>query len=79
MVRKQLRQGAKIRTVDDKETGRITSSTFSPRLDHTIALAYLRYEHLAAGTNVLVGEDDLPGVVAELPLVRGGWYAEKSA
>jgi len=71
--------GAKIKTVDDKEIGRITSSTFSPRLDHTIALAYLRYEHLAAGTNVLVGEDDLPGVVAELPLVRGGWYAEKSA
>jgi folate-binding protein YgfZ len=68
--------GAKIKTVDDKEIGRITSCTFSPRLDHTIALAYLRYEHLAEGTNVLVGEDDLPGVVAELPLVRGSWYSE---
>jgi len=68
--------GAKIKTVDDKEIGRITSSTFSPKLDRTIGLAYVRHEHLAAGTNVLVGENDLPGEVAELPLVRGGWYAE---
>jgi folate-binding protein YgfZ len=69
-------QGAKIKTVDDKEIGRITSSTFSPRLDRTIALAYVRHEHLAAGTNVLVDEDDLQGEVTELPLVRGSWYAE---
>jgi len=68
--------GSKIKTVDDKEIGRITSATFSPRLDRTIALAYVRYEHMAVGTNVLVGEDELPGEVAELPLVRGSWYAE---
>ena len=68
--------GSKIKTDDDKEIGRITSCTFSPRLDRTIALAYVRHEHLAAGTNVLVGEDDLPGEVAELPLVRGSWYSE---
>ena len=68
--------GSKIKTDDDKEIGRITSSTFSPRLDRTIALAYVRYEYLSAGTNVLVGESDLPGGVAEIPLVRGSWYAE---
>jgi folate-binding protein YgfZ len=68
--------GSKIKTMEGKEIGRITSSAFSPRLDRTIALGYVRYEHLAAGTNVLVGEDDIPGEVAELPLVRGSWYAE---
>jgi len=68
--------GSKIKTMDDKEIGRTTSSTFSPRLDRPIALAYVRYEHLVAGTNVLVGERDLLGEVAELPLVRGSWFAE---
>src|SRR4029078_350958 len=37
-------------TSDGKNAGRITSVARSPKLDKTIALAYVRYEHLAEGT-----------------------------
>jgi folate-binding protein YgfZ len=66
--------GEVIKTVDGKEIGRVTSTTFSPVLDRTIALGYVRYEHLAAGTGVVVGESGFKAQVTELPFVRGSWY-----
>lgn len=54
-------------TIDGKEIGRITSATYSPQFDAVIALAYVRYEHLAVGTQVTVG--DVSGVVQALPFV----------
>lgn len=66
--------GDAIKTVDGKEIGRVTSTTFSPALNRTIALAYVRYEHLAPGTDVLVGEAAFKAQVTELPFVRGSWY-----
>lgn len=50
---------------DGKPAGRITSVTFSPELEKTIALAFVRYEHLTNGTMLAVGEvavkvEDLP-------------------
>jgi folate-binding protein YgfZ len=66
--------GAIIRSLDDKEIGRVTSVTFSPHLGRTVALGYVKYDYLAAGTGVKViaGENELTAEVADLPFVRGG-------
>jgi aminomethyltransferase len=73
----------KIRAMDDREIGRLTSVTFSPRLKRTVALGYVKYDYLAPGTKVRVysGENEFTAIVSELPHVRGSWYdkAEDSA
>jgi folate-binding protein YgfZ len=71
-----LEIGAKILSIDGKEIGRVTSQTFSPQLDRSIALGYVKYDYLAAGTEVRIaaGDKSQSGYVAELPLVRGSWY-----
>ena len=65
--------GDVIRTNDDKEIGRITSTTFSPKLNRRIALGYVRYEYLAAETEVVVGKSRSKAKITELPFVRGSW------
>lgn len=67
----EIENGAKVISIDDKEIGRITSSTFSPALSRTIALGYVKYDYREVGTEVQVL--NLKGVVADLPLVRGSW------
>ena len=49
-----LENGAKILSPDDKEIGRVTSLTFSPRLKRTIALGYVKYDYLEPGTSVRI-------------------------
>jgi folate-binding protein YgfZ len=68
----------KVRTPDGKEIGRLTSLAFSPRLNHLIALGYIKYDYLAPGTEVRVlsGDAELAAHVVELPFVRGSWYEE---
>jgi folate-binding protein YgfZ len=70
----KIESGAKIRSTDDKEIGRITSSTLSPHLGRTIAIGYLKYDYLAAGTDVKVvsGDVEHAAQVAELPFVARG-------
>ena len=53
----------------------IKSTTFSPTLEKTIGLGYVRYEQLAAGTDVTVDEG-IAATVTELPFVRGSWYQD---
>lgn len=69
-------RNSKIISSDGKEIGRVTSSAFSPRLDRAIALGYLKYDYLAAGTEVKVvtPESEASATVAELPFVRGSWH-----
>ena len=67
-----IESGAKILSADEKEVGRVTSSTFSPQLDRTIALGYLKYDYLGPGTKVKAGESS--GEVRDLPFIRGSWY-----
>jgi folate-binding protein YgfZ len=67
----EIENGAKIVSDDDKEIGRVTSSTFSPTLNQTIALGYVKYDYREAGTGVQVL--NVKGVVADLPFVRGSW------
>ncbi|HVF44784.1 MAG TPA: glycine cleavage T C-terminal barrel domain-containing protein [Pyrinomonadaceae bacterium] len=72
-----------VRTCDEgREVGRITSHAFSPRLRRRVALAVIRYDSLAPGTELKVfsgGEELCEAHVAELPLVRGSWYASGPA
>ncbi len=67
-----IESGAKILSAEEKEIGRVTSGTFSPHLERTIALGYLKYDYLQPGTSVKVGES--LGEVSELPFIRGSWY-----
>lgn len=71
-------RNSKIISSEGKEIGRVTSSTFSPRLDRAVALGYLKYDYLAAGTEVKVAapESETNATVADLPLVRGSWYED---
>ncbi len=59
--------GAELTTSEGKNAGRVTSVTYSPKLDKTIALAYVRYDHLAEGTELKAGESDV--VVRNFPFV----------
>jgi len=70
-----LAPGTIVRASDHKEIGRLTSTTYSPRLESTVALALLKYQYLADGTpvNVLVDGSKLEGRVTELPFVIGSW------
>jgi folate-binding protein YgfZ len=67
-----VESGATITSEDGKEIGRVTSVAYSPKLESTIALGYVRYEYLSPGTGVKAG--DVSGTVADLPFVRGSWY-----
>ena len=72
----QLEKDAKIFSLDDKEIGRVTSTTFSPRLNRGIALGYLKYDYLVPGTEikVLAQSKKSAASVVELPFMRGSWY-----
>lgn len=62
-------KGAELTTKDGKNAGRITSVTISPALEKAIALAYVRYEHLAEGTELqAAGEQNV--TVTDLPFLR---------
>jgi aminomethyltransferase len=56
-----------LRSMDDKDAGRITSVTFSPSLGKDVALGYVRFEHLTVGTQLRSG--DIGVTVDTLPLV----------
>lgn len=71
-LEKSVDVGTAITSEDGKEIGRVTSTTYSPKLETPIALGYVRYEYLAPGTTVKAG--DVPGVVTDLPFIRGSWY-----
>ncbi|MBK8464647.1 MAG: hypothetical protein IPL32_02345 [Chloracidobacterium sp.] len=59
--------GAELTNTDGKNAGKITSVTFSPKLDKTVALAFVRYDYLVAGTELMAGETK--AVVTDLPFV----------
>lgn len=49
-------QSMELTTTEGKNAGRITSATFSPKLDKHIALGYVRYDYLADGTELVSGD-----------------------
>ena len=62
-----VNRGDEIKSPEGKNAGRITSVTFSPKLEKTVALAYVRYDYLAAGTELKV--NDAAARVKDLPFV----------
>jgi folate-binding protein YgfZ len=65
----------------EREAGRITSSLYSPRLHARVALALVKYDFLAPGTELKLfseGGEVCSAHVADLPLVRGSWYEHPS-
>src|SRR6185295_5794645 len=64
----QIELGAIINSTENQEIGRVTSAVISPRLG-SIGLGYVRYEHLAEGTRVIVS-DGIDATVTGLPFVR---------
>ena len=70
----KVEPGSVIKSTDDKEIGRVTSATFSPRSGTTVALGYVRYEYLASGTPVVV--NGAAATTHDLPLVRGSWATD---
>jgi len=60
-------RNAELKSLDGKNAGRITSVTFSPKLEKFIALAFVRYDYLAEGTQLKVSE--AMATVKHLPFV----------
>ena len=56
-----------LKSIEGKNAGRITSVTFSPKLNKIIALGYVRYDYLADGMELKV--NDLNAIVKDLPFV----------
>ncbi len=59
--------GTELAAEDGKNAGRITSVVYSPSLERHIALAFVRYDYLAAGTELRAGE--ATAVVTDLPFI----------
>lgn len=51
----QIEAGAVIKSTENQEIGRVTSAVISPRRG-SIGLGYIRYEYIAEGTRVVVGD-----------------------
>ena len=68
----EVASGDVIKSLDDKDIGRITSATYSPQLKRTIALGYVKYDYLTPGTSVKVLHDGNEALahVTELPFIR---------
>jgi tRNA-modifying protein YgfZ len=47
---------AELTSNDGKNAGRVTSVIFSPKLEKVVAFGFVRYDYLAEGTELLVGE-----------------------
>lgn len=61
--------GTSIKSKDDKDIGQVTSSVYSPHLGRRVALGYLKFDYIAAGTEVKTSEG-LPARVVDLPFVN---------
>ena len=59
--------GSELTSPDGKNAGRVTSTTYSPQLEKHIALAYVRYEFLAEGTELKITEHN--ATVKALPFI----------
>lgn len=61
--------GTSIKSKDDKDIGHVTSSVYSPHLGRRLALAYIKFDYIAPGTEVKTS-DGLPAQVVDLPFVK---------
>lgn len=64
----EIKPQDELKTIDDKNAGKITSVTFSPKLGKKIALGFVRYDYLAEGTELKIGETTAR--VKDLPFLQ---------
>jgi len=60
-------QGSELTSHDGKSAGRITSVSYSPKLERKIVLGFVRWDYLAEGTELMVA--DHTATVRNLPFV----------
>ncbi len=63
----EVKPADELRSSEGKPAGRITSAIYSPKLEKAIALAYVRYEFLAEGTELQA--NDSTAKVANFPVL----------
>jgi folate-binding protein YgfZ len=61
-------ESRELKSVDDKNAGKITSVCYSPKLGKHIALGFVRYDYLAEGTELKIGET--AAIVKNLPFIE---------
>ena len=61
-------ESRELKSPEGKNAGKITSAVFSPKLEKTIALAFVRYDYLAEGTELKIGEQT--ATVKNLPFLE---------
>ncbi|HLM00573.1 MAG TPA: glycine cleavage T C-terminal barrel domain-containing protein [Pyrinomonadaceae bacterium] len=64
-----INPGDEIKSPEGKNAGRVTSVTYSPQLEKTIALAYVRYDFLAEETELKVNDSSASARVKDLPFI----------
>lgn len=62
------REAAELFTMEGKNAGKVTSVTYSPKLERTIALGFVRYDNLAEST-VLTTQQGIKASVKPLPFI----------
>ncbi|MBX7172137.1 MAG: hypothetical protein K1X72_14325 [Pyrinomonadaceae bacterium] len=65
---KNVKPQDELKTLDGKNAGKITSVCYSPKLEKHIALGFVRYDYLAEGTELKVGE--ITATVKNLPFIE---------
>lgn len=68
ILEREAKAGDELKSLEGKNAGKITSVTFSPTLEKFIALAFVRYDFLAEGTELKVGEAS--ATVENLPFIK---------
>ncbi|HIP76313.1 MAG TPA: glycine cleavage system aminomethyltransferase GcvT [Psychromonas hadalis] len=71
-----VREGAKLFDADDNEVGIVTSGTFGPSKGMPVAMAYVKKELMAVGTELFaeVRGKKLPMTVEKMPFVPQNYY-----
>jgi len=67
ILENEAKPNDELKSAEGKNAGKITSVTFSPKLEKFIALALVRYDYLAEGTKLKIGET--AATVKHLPFV----------
>ena len=68
ILESEAKPNDELKSLDGKNAGKITSVTFSPKLEKFIALAFVRYDYLAEGTELKVNETTAK--VKNLPFIK---------
>jgi len=70
------REGSVLRDTKQKIVGRITSGTFSPKLNQPVAMAYIDTPFATGGTQLSaeVRGKQLPATVTKLPFIQTGYF-----